>query len=106
LRRAPTTLWIVVGALIGNHLVTAEDALDDPYALGTVRAFRRGTHQFELDEGGWLEDNLGGRWSVEEQGLRQLDAVPVPPVLERLPGHVALWFGWYGFFPQTEVWLE
>jgi len=73
---------------------------------GSVRAYRRGTYQFERTREGWLEDNLGGRWSVEESGLRNLDDSQTTPVLERVAGHVALWFGWYGFYPQTEVWLD
>ena len=36
---------------------------------GSVRAYRRGTYQFERTREGWLEDNLGGRWSVEERGF-------------------------------------
>jgi hypothetical protein len=30
------------------------------------------------------------------------DAPGIEP-LERLPGHVTFWFGWFGFFPETEV---
>ncbi len=45
-------------------------------ASGSVRAYRRGTYRFERTREGWLEDNLGGRWSVEEEGLRNLDGFP------------------------------
>jgi hypothetical protein len=24
-------------------------------------------------------------------------------MLERLPGHMAYWFGWFSFYPRTEL---
>ena len=43
------------------------------------------------------------RWRVEEEQLVN------PRGGERLPrlgGHVSYWFGWYAFYPKTEVYTE
>ncbi|MCA9970723.1 MAG: DUF3179 domain-containing protein [Anaerolineales bacterium] len=45
-------------------------------------------------------DEAGGVWQVTEEALIGPDGEMAP----RLPGHLAYWFGWYAFFPQTEVW--
>ncbi len=72
---------------------------------GGVRAYRRPPDlELAAGEAGVLVDDGGGRWRVEEQRLE-----PDPPAddlepLARLPGHVAFWFGWFGFYPDTEVW--
>lgn len=67
---------------------------------GAARAYESRGIRFSLAEDGTLvEDETGERWSVEEeyllsQGGRGLD---------RLPGHNAYWFGWYAFYPTTEI---
>lgn len=72
-------------------------------ASGAVRAYRRGSHELSRGAAGELVDGEGRIWRVEEASL-------VPPTesglepLERVPGHVAFWFGWFGFYPETEVW--
>ena len=67
---------------------------------GEVRAYRRGERRFapgrSVDE---LEDERGRAWRVTEDALVADDGER----LERLPGHLAYWFGWYAFFPKTEV---
>jgi hypothetical protein len=69
---------------------------------GGLRVYRRGGHSFRLSKAGELSDETGALWRVTESAL-------VPPAssgeasLERLPAHHALWFGWFGFFPETEV---
>lgn len=78
---------------------------------GGVRVYRRGDRVFHREdrEGGHgtLTDDRGLRWRLEESRLVPLarpagdEALPGP--LERLPGHRALWFAWYGFYPDTEV---
>jgi len=75
-------------------------------AGGSVRAYRRGFLEFEDAGSGRLQDGESRRWVAKEEGLRSLDETELPQSLERLPGQVALWFGWYAFFPQTEVWQE
>jgi len=67
---------------------------------GAVRAFERGGRAFHVAEGeGGLVDERGLAWRVTEDAL----VSESDERLARLPGHVAYWFGWYGFYPQTEV---
>lgn len=65
-----------------------------------IRAFARNGRTFapgaEPDE---LVDSEGGRWEVTEAAV----VGPDGERLERLGGHLAYWFGWYAFFPNTEV---
>lgn len=65
------------------------------YALaGEVRAYRRGEIRFRED----LTDDAGTAWTVTEDAL-----VSPSGRLERLPGHLAYWFGWFSFYPQTKL---
>ncbi len=106
--------------------VAAEGVVDDAVggepvvlvaepASGAIRAYRRGAHRFrrpsaegsppapgEPPRGDRLEDERGRPWRLTEEALVPPDGSG-EPVLERLPGHRAFWFGWYGFFPQTAV---
>lgn len=69
---------------------------------GAVRAYRREGRRFELGAApGELRDETGRVWKLTEESLVPggEGAAPLP----RVPGVVAFWFGWYGFFPQTEV---
>lgn len=70
-----------------------------------------------------LVDESGGRWRVDEDALVPLAAPTAveesdmaengagaeaagaapPAPLPRLPGHRAYWFGWYAFFPDSEL---
>jgi hypothetical protein len=60
------------------------------------RRFRRGGTAFEL------VDETGAVWKVTEAALEPAAGGTALPRLAR--GHVAYWFGWYGFYPHTEVW--
>jgi hypothetical protein len=89
---------VVNDVLGGVALVLVSDA-----ESGAIRAFDRGEHSFKrgstADE---LRDEVGGVWAVSEEAL-----VPVAggePLLRLTTGHIAYWFGWYGYYPQTEVW--
>lgn len=69
---------------------------------GAVRAYRRGANVFQPGAtASEILDAAGRAWRVEEEALAPAghDAAPLP----RHPGHISFWFGWYGFFPETEV---
>ena len=74
------------------------------------RAYARGDNRFLLEEGVTpsadpgatiLTDDSGRLWRVEEEALTQLGN-PAEK-LPRLPGHNAYWFGWYSFYPESDV---
>lgn len=67
---------------------------------GEVRAFDRGDRFFTPGDGpDLLVDATGGEWRVTEQALLG----PGGERLDRISGHLAYWFGWYAFYPGTEV---
>ena len=67
---------------------------------GEVRAFERGEQRFTPGDGpDLLLDATGGKWRVTEEALLG----PGDERLERINGHLAYWFGWYAFYPDTEV---
>jgi len=70
---------------------------------GEVRAYERGAFQFTAGPDPYtVLDNDGGRWQVTEGGLEGPDGQFAP----RLSGHLAYWFGWYAFFPDTLLYPE
>ncbi len=67
---------------------------------GEVRAFDRGDRSFAPGpEDGTVLDASGAEWEVTEDAL----VGPDGERLERISGHLAFWFGWYAFFPETEI---
>ncbi|HSG16733.1 MAG TPA: DUF3179 domain-containing protein [Anaerolineae bacterium] len=70
---------------------------------GEVRAYDRGDETFSPGpESGILLDAAGDPWQVTEEALLGPDGQTAP----RLSGHLAYWFGWYAFFPETEIYPE
>ena len=84
------------------------------------RAFQRGGHTFvglgqePGDEGSlFLVDDAEGVWDVTEDGLELRpgavaqgdvqDPSSLGERLPRLPSRSAFWFGWYAFYPNTQV---
>ena len=71
--------------------------------IGETRAYERGTHTFtnskSKDE---LLDERGRVWRVTEEAL----VAPDGERLTRLGGHLAYWFGWFSFYPQTEIYAS
>jgi hypothetical protein len=90
----------VVNDTVGGEALVL---VSDP-ASGAVRAYRRGGLTFRWSDDGSLAliDGEERPWSLTEEAL-----VPAPDSglmpLERLPGNNAFWFGWFGFYPDTEV---
>ena len=62
----------------------------------TVRAYRSEGIRFKLTENGQLiADNKEWQWTEKEL------IGPNNKKLSRLPGHIAYWFAWSGYFPDT-----
>ncbi len=70
---------------------------------GEVRAYNRGDEIFSAGpEPDILLDAAGEPWQVTEEALLGPDGQSAP----RINGHLAYWFGWYAFFPETEIYLR
>ena len=76
--------------------------------MGGVRAYRRDAYLFSTDgdsgpTGGtsMLLDQQGRTWRVEEEALILVG--DSGQRLPRLPSHNAYWFGWYSFYPNTDI---
>ncbi len=70
-------------------------------AGGEVRAFERPpglTFQF-TDEPNRFVDSIGATWTLTEEALVARDGTLAP----RIVGHTSFWFGWFQFFPHTEL---
>ncbi|HEX5716477.1 MAG TPA: DUF3179 domain-containing protein [Thermoanaerobaculia bacterium] len=87
-----------------NPLVVVGDSQS-----GAVRAYRSGGRTFAPgSRPGELVDGTGGRWTAGEDTLAMSEPrAPGGPEafapLERIPGHQAFWFGWFSFFPESEL---
>ena len=104
-QRAP----VINDSLGGENLVVVSDD------AGGARAYQRGNDQFSIDNTGddnagdqavldFLITQAGVRWRVAEEALVQVDNPSTR--LARLPSHNAYWFGWYAFYPDSDVYKE
>ena len=102
----------VVNDTVGEQpvvLVAARDVYTDGLSRigpvyyesgGEVRAFDRGDRSFEPGpDAATVLDASGQAWTVTEEAL----VGPGGERLERLPGHLAYWFGWYAFYPESRL---
>lgn len=88
---------VVNDTLAGQNLVVIHE--DGGHG---ARAYERGDYTFapaSLDTTTLVLDEAGKRWQVTETALMGEDGERLP----RLPGHMAYWFGWYSFYPQTLI---
>jgi Protein of unknown function (DUF3179) len=71
-------------------------------ATHTVRAYERGALRFRAGPGPdeLVAEGTGERWRIEEEALV---SAPGGRRLARLAGHLAFWFGWFAFHPDTPV---
>jgi hypothetical protein len=69
------------------------------YTVGSqVRAYERGHHTFAPgSDGSIVLDKAGSQWQVTEEALVGSDG----QTLSRISGHLAYWFGWVAFYPDT-----
>jgi hypothetical protein len=72
-----------------------------PPGTREVRAYEGGGHRFTrpTEGGDRLVDEKGRAWRVDEESLAGPDNQSLP----RLGGHLAYWFGWFSFYPRTEL---
>jgi hypothetical protein len=65
-----------------------------------VRAYESGSFRFAPGDDPLAPRGPDGRpWRATEEALEG----PGGERLPRLPGHLAYWFGWFSFYPRTEV---
>ena len=65
-----------------------------------MRAYARGDETFTPGtDANTLLDAAGNAWVITEEAL----VGPGDEEAPRLAGHLAYWFGWYAFFPSTEL---
>jgi hypothetical protein len=71
-------------------------------ATRTVRAYERGALRFRAGPGPdeLVAEGTGERWRIEEEALVSASG---GQRLARLAGHLAFWFGWFAFHPDTPV---
>jgi hypothetical protein len=85
---------VINDTLAGQNLVV----IYDEGGLG-ARAYERADWRFTPTTTGVILDESGVEWQVTEAALVGPDGTQ----LARLPGHMAYWFGWFSFYPQTAV---
>ena len=73
-----------------------------------AKAYERGDQEFSRVEGDAstgvpmkLVDQNGHVWDVTEEAL--VNASDASQTLPRIPTHSSFWFGWYAFYPDTEL---
>lgn len=98
---------VVNDELAGTNLVIIARATPDRSFFepggAAVRAYERGDHTFSPgDSSNEVIDENGEVWQVTEDALIGPDGETLP----RIAGHLAFWFGWYGFHPDTLVYGE
>lgn len=88
----------VVNDVVGrtNVLIVADSA------SRTARAYDRRAYSFAegAEPLGLVEKRTGESWQVRDEHLVN---VRTGEQLPRLGGHVSYWFGWYAFYPKTEI---
>ncbi len=91
----PLTLFSTPRA-INDHIGIVPVVLIGDAKNSTVRAFRSDGIKFTLDKNNQLiADNK--IWKITESDL----IGPQGEKLSRLPGHIAYWFAWSGYYPQS-----
>ncbi len=97
---------VINDALGGQNLVVVT-----PGEAGGSRAYQRGALRFAIGEPDTSEavsvvlvDEAGDEWRMEEEALVNIG--DPSQRLSRLPSHTSYWFGWYAFYPTTDVYRQ
>ena len=88
------------GQVINDRIGIVDIVLVGESRSRMVRAYRSGGRKFQK-QGASLDTilNNGEIWKVTEAALEG----PKGQTLSRLPGHLAYWFAWSGYFPNAEL---
>lgn len=81
---------------INDHIGIIPIVLIGDASKQTVRAYRSEGKQFHINENGKLLEN-NQEWKITENEL----IGPNNQSLARLPGHIAYWFAWSNYYPNT-----
>jgi hypothetical protein len=93
----------LVQAEVGGLPVVLVAAGDDHPVVTFSRHASGRVLSFRLAEGAVMEDtDTGSRWSLADG--RAVSGPLKGAQLERAPAYPAFWFGWLGYFPNTELW--
>ncbi len=84
-----------------NDTVGDQEVVIITTANGGSRAYERQGLTFQFSDDNQLVDNTGAQWLVLEDAMENL-SVPAQR-LQRLPSKDAYWFGWYAFYPDTDL---
>ncbi len=84
-----------------NDTVGSQDVVIVTVAGGGSRAYGRAGKVFQFSAEGQLVDDSGQQWRLLEDALE--NASDPAQRLQRLPSRDAYWFGWYAFYPNTEL---
>ncbi len=83
------------GAVINDRVGLQNVVLIGDAAREDIRAFARDAEELSAAGPGQLTDGTH-IWQIDETALRG----PQGRTLPRLPGHIAYWFAWAGYFPD------
>ena len=117
---------VVLGVNVGDaqkaypvHVLQAERVVNDSLGEANVvvlaseisqaaKAYERGDQEFSRTEGDAstgvpmkLVDKNGQVWDITEEAL--VNASDSSQTLPRIPTHSSFWFGWFAFYPDTEL---
>ena len=117
---------VVLGVNVGDaqkaypvHVLQVERVVNDTLGEANVvvlaseisqaaKAYERGDQEFSRTEGDAstgvpmkLVDKNGQVWDVTEEAL--VNASDSSQTLPRIPTHSSFWFGWFAFYPDTEL---
>ena len=84
-----------------NDTVGDQEVVIITVAGGGTRAYERQGLQFEFSSEGQLLDDDRNTWQIFEDALENV--TEPDRRLSRVPSKDAYWFGWYAFYPHTDL---